>query len=142
MTGILQVLCVPLEQHDQGTALACMHCQVQSQPPAYPMSMQYFLHPCVRTQAQCHSPHNGLLLQSLQGSMADGGSALASMQRLVEERTQQASTAQQALMQLQQEHAHLTAHMRTLQDQAASRSVLPLSLLLCFAQCQLCKHKQ
>ncbi|KAL0037207.1 hypothetical protein WJX79_006059 [Trebouxia sp. C0005] len=59
--------------------------------------------------------------QSLQSSMADGGSALASMQRLVEERTQQASTAQQALIQLQQEHAHLTAHMRTLQDQAASR---------------------
>ena len=87
----------------------------------------------VRKQAQCHSPHDGLLLQSLQSSMADGGSALASMQRLVEERTQQASTAQQALIQLQQEHAHLTAHMRTLQDQAASRSVPPPSCLLCFA---------
>ena len=58
--------------------------------------------------------------------MADGGAALASMQRLVEERTQQASTAQQALMQLQQEHTRLSAHTRTLQDQATSRSVLLL----------------
>ncbi len=74
--------------------------------------------------------------------MADGGSALASMQRLVEERTQQASTAQQALMHLQQEHARLTAHMRTVQDQAASGSVLPPSRLLCFAQCHLCRPKQ
>ncbi|DBA88229.1 TPA: hypothetical protein ACH3X1_016587 [Trebouxia sp. C0004] len=59
--------------------------------------------------------------QSLQSSMADGGSALASMQRLVEERTQQASTAQQALMQLQQDHAHLTAHMHSLQHLAPPR---------------------
>ena len=63
--------------------------------------------------------------------MADGGSALASMQRLVEERTQQASTAQQALMHLQQDHAHLTAHMRTLQDQAVSRLVCCLYLACC-----------
>ena len=55
--------------------------------------------------------------------MAEGGSALAGMQRLVEERTQQASAARQALMQLQQEHARLTAHLHTAQDQAAARSV-------------------
>ena len=55
--------------------------------------------------------------------MADGGNALGSMQRLVEERTQQAATAQQALMHLQQDHARLTASLRTAQEQAASRLV-------------------
>ena len=65
--------------------------------------------------------------------MADGGSALAGMQRLVEDRTQQASAAQQALMQLQQEHAQLAAHMRNAQDQAAARSVL---MLLCNLLCK------
>lgn len=55
--------------------------------------------------------------------MADGGNALGSMQRLVEERTQQALTAQQALMQLQQDHARLTANLQTAQEQAASRLV-------------------
>ncbi|KAL3143881.1 hypothetical protein ABBQ32_003696 [Trebouxia sp. C0010 RCD-2024] len=59
--------------------------------------------------------------QALQSSMADGGSALGSMQRLVEERTQQALTAQQALMQLQQDHARLSANLQTAQEQAASR---------------------
>lgn len=54
--------------------------------------------------------------------MADGGNALGSMQRLVEERTQQAATAQQALLHLQQDHARLTANLRTAQEQAASRS--------------------
>lgn len=53
--------------------------------------------------------------------MAEGATALASMQRMVEERTHQATTAQQALMQLQQEQAHLTARLRTAQDQAALR---------------------
>ncbi len=67
-----------------------------------------------------------LVVQALQSSMADGGSALAGMQRLVEERTHQASTAQQALMQLQQEHATLSVHLRTAQDQAAMRSVCEL----------------
>ena len=56
--------------------------------------------------------------------MADGGNALGSMQRLVEERTQQASTTRQALIQLQQEHARLTANLRAAQEQAASRSGL------------------
>lgn len=54
--------------------------------------------------------------------MAEGATALASMQRLVEERTQQASSAQQALMQAQQDQASLTARLRTAQDQAALRS--------------------
>lgn len=57
--------------------------------------------------------------------MADGGSALGSMQRLVEERTQQALTAQQALMQLQQDHARLSANLQTAQEQAASRFAPP-----------------
>lgn len=55
--------------------------------------------------------------------MADGGNALGSMQRLVEERTQQAATAQQALMHLQQDHTRLTANLCTAQQQAASRLV-------------------
>ena len=64
--------------------------------------------------------------------MADGGNALGSMQRLVEERTQQAATAQQALMHLQQDHARLTASLRTAQEQAASRWIsLPTSLSPC-----------
>ena len=61
--------------------------------------------------------------------MADGGNALGSMQRLVEERSQQAATAQQALMHLQQDHARLTANLRTAQDQAASRSVSPKAII-------------
>ena len=64
----------------------------------------------------------GCKAQALQSSMADGGNALGSMQRLVEERTQQAATAQQALMHLQQDHTRLTANLRTAQEQAASRS--------------------
>ena len=66
-------------------------------------------------------------VQALQSSMADGGNALGSMQRLVEERTQQALTAQQALMHLQQDHARLTANLQTAQQQAASRSLPPSS---------------
>lgn len=61
--------------------------------------------------------------------MADGGNALGSMQRLVEERSQQAATAQQTLMHLQQDHARLTANLRTAQDQAASRSVSPKAII-------------
>ena len=53
--------------------------------------------------------------------MADGGSALASMQRLVEERTQQASAAQQQAMQLQRDHSLLAARLATAQDQADAR---------------------
>ena len=53
--------------------------------------------------------------------MAEGAIALASMQRMVEERTQQATSAQQALMQLQQEQANLSARLHTAQDQAALR---------------------
>lgn len=74
--------------------------------------------------------------QALQSSMADGGNALGSMQRLVEERTQQASTAQQALMHLQQDHARLNANLRTAQEQAASRSDhLQNSLSPCVSPC-------
>lgn len=53
--------------------------------------------------------------------MADGGTALGSMQRLVEERTQQATTAQQALLHLQQDHTRLTANLHIAQEQAAIR---------------------
>ena len=60
-------------------------------------------------------------IQAVQSSMAEGAIALASMQRMVEERTQQATSAQQALMQLQQEQANLTARLHTAQDQAALR---------------------
>ena len=65
-------------------------------------------------------------MQAVQSSMAEGATALASMQRMVEERTQQASSAQQALMQAQQEQANLTARLHTAQDQAALRWVHPI----------------
>ena len=58
--------------------------------------------------------------------MADGGSALGSMQRLLEERTQQASTAQQALMQLQQDHARLSLSLRHSSAASCSQACPPL----------------
>ena len=64
-----------------------------------------------------------ILLQALQSSMAEGGSALAGMQRLVEERAQQAQAAQHQLLQLQQDQAHLTARLRQAQDEADARSI-------------------
>ena len=68
--------------------------------------------------------------------MAEGGSALGSMQRLLQERTLQASSAQQALMQLQQDHARLTTSLRTAQDQAASRSDhVPKMCRVCTTSC-------
>lgn len=63
-------------------------------------------------------------MQAVQSSMAEGGTALASMQRLVEERTQQASSAQQALMQLQQDHAHLTSRLQPAQHHTALKFAL------------------
>ena len=57
------------------------------------------------------------------------------MQRLVEERSQQASRAQQALVQLQQDHARLTANLHIAQEQAAMR------LASLYLRCSACMHK-
>ena len=63
-------------------------------------------------------------MQVLQSREAEGATALASMQRLVEERGQQAWAARQALLHLQQDHAHLTSRLQAAQQQPALRCAL------------------
>ena len=89
-----------------------------------------FCSPLNKAEVNC-----GMHIQGLQSSMADGGNALGSMQRLVEERTQQATTAQQALLHLQQDHARLTANLHIAQEQAAMR------LASICIHCRPCMHK-